>query len=175
MTNQLLDAIGGSPGVSPMTEKKKSSRPAKKKPGRRWSSPAGGTARGSSHDPTSSKRNWGICLKMWLVPHCTQWFCWSLSLKKLLFHWGYSPFSDIPMWELMKPTIFSPFDGGTCHGDVIGVLFNQHDDSCGSMLPNKKRWDQPSVWTPDHNGIWWDVQVWYGWGKDSITQKLASG
>ena len=30
-----------------------------------------------------------------LVPHCTQWFCWSLSLLNG-YNWGYAPFSDIP-------------------------------------------------------------------------------
>ena len=31
------------------------------------------------------------------VPHCTQWFCWSLSrFEKWLFQWEYTPFSDIP-------------------------------------------------------------------------------
>ena len=28
----------------------------------------------------------------------TQWFCWSLSLLNG-YNWGYTPFSDIPMWQ----------------------------------------------------------------------------
>ena len=41
---------------------------------------------------------WKCC-----VPRKTQWFCWSLSLHiptKWLFHWGYTPFSDIPIWGI---------------------------------------------------------------------------
>ena len=47
--------------------------------------------------------NMWVCLKISEnhVPRKTQWFCWSLSLWKMankwLFHWGYTPFSDIPM------------------------------------------------------------------------------
>ena len=29
------------------------------------------------------------------VPHCTQWFCWSLPLLNG-YNWGYTPVSDIP-------------------------------------------------------------------------------
>ena len=35
------------------------------------------------------------------VPHCTQWFCWSLSLLNGYFiggYWGYTLFSDKPIW-----------------------------------------------------------------------------
>ena len=45
----------------------------------------------------SSLRN--QCSKMGLsensVPHCTQWFCWSLSLLNG-YNWGYTLFSDKP-------------------------------------------------------------------------------
>ena len=45
--------------------------------------------------------NW-VCLKMWLVPHCTQWFCWSLSLWKMAISLGvWTPFSDIPNWLIL--------------------------------------------------------------------------
>ena len=31
------------------------------------------------------------CVWKWLVPHCTQWFCWSLSLWKMAsYHWEYT-------------------------------------------------------------------------------------
>ena len=36
-----------------------------------------------------------VCLKI-MYPY-TQWFCWSLIPTKWLFHWGYTPFSDIPI------------------------------------------------------------------------------
>ena len=38
-----------------------------------------------------------VCLKI-VYPY-TQWFCWSLSLFLWLFHWGYTPFSDISIWD----------------------------------------------------------------------------
>ena len=41
---------------------------------------------------------WSINWFVWkcCVPHCTQWFGWSLSLLNG-YHWGYTPFSDIPI------------------------------------------------------------------------------
>ena len=39
------------------------------------------------------------CVWKWLVPHCTQWFCWSLSLWKIAISLGiYPKFSDKPIW-----------------------------------------------------------------------------
>ena len=39
------------------------------------------------------------CVWKCCVPHCTQWFCWSLSLWKMAISLGiYPTFSDIPMW-----------------------------------------------------------------------------
>ena len=37
-----------------------------------------------------------VCLKI-VYPY-TQWFCWSLSLLNG-YNWGYTSFSDIPMWH----------------------------------------------------------------------------
>ena len=37
------------------------------------------------------------CVWKWLVPHCTQWFCWSLSLWKMAISLGrLTLFSDKP-------------------------------------------------------------------------------
>ena len=42
------------------------------------------------------------CVWKWLVPHCTQWFCWSLSLLNG-YNWGYTPFSDISLCMIFPP------------------------------------------------------------------------
>ena len=48
------------------------------------------------------------CVWKWLVPHCTQWFCWSLSL--LNGYWEYSLFSDNYLSTFLWSTlIFSSF------------------------------------------------------------------
>ena len=38
------------------------------------------------------------CVWKYCVPHCTQWFCWSLSLLNG-YNWGYTLFSDKPIWK----------------------------------------------------------------------------
>ena len=50
----------------------------------------------------------------WLVPHCTQWFCWSLSLLNG-YNWEYTLFSDKPMWKSPASMVFprkAPFVDG---------------------------------------------------------------
>ena len=37
------------------------------------------------------------CVWKCCVPHCTQWFCWSLSLLNG-YNWGHTLFSDKPIW-----------------------------------------------------------------------------
>ena len=48
-----------------------------------------------------------VCLKI-VYPY-TQWFCWSLSLLNG-YNWGYTPFSDIPIWSFLGNFIV-PFLG----------------------------------------------------------------
>ena len=46
---------------------------------------------------------WNIWVCYWKcsVTHCTQWFCWSLSLLNCYFIGGINPtFSDIPIWMI---------------------------------------------------------------------------
>ena len=43
----------------------------------------------------------------WLVPHCTQWFCWSWSLWKMAISLGIlTLFPDIPKWDLESVFFF---------------------------------------------------------------------
>ena len=45
-----------------------------------------------------------VCLKMLAKPHCTQWFCWSLSLWKMAISLGiYPTFSDKPSCWIPVP------------------------------------------------------------------------
>ena len=57
-----------------------------------------------SHLATSSEKLWGAARKLLLMWVClkivypyTQWLMIIIPTK-WLFHWGYTPFSDIPMW-----------------------------------------------------------------------------
>ena len=46
-----------------------------------------------------------VCLKMWLVPHCSQWFCWSWNpvLKWLAIIGNINPtFSDKPICQGLR-------------------------------------------------------------------------
>ena len=40
------------------------------------------------------------------VPHCTQWFCWSLSLLNG-YNWEYTLFSDKPIWFLLMELLIT--------------------------------------------------------------------
>ena len=48
---------------------------------------------GSLTSPKSYGCVWKCC-----VPHCSQWFADHYPYEKWLFHWEYTPFSDIPKW-----------------------------------------------------------------------------
>ena len=49
-------------------------------------------------DPSASLHG---CVWKCRVPHCTQWFCWSLSLLNG-YNWEYTIFSDKPTWTGVK-------------------------------------------------------------------------
>ena len=61
-----------------------------------------------------------------LVPHCTQWFCWSLSLLNGYFIGNINPtFSDKPTFQYISG-IF-PVDFGPMFGPFLDLLEHLDD------------------------------------------------
>ena len=68
----------------------------------------------------------------WLVPQKTQWFSWSDFPTKWLFHWGYTPFSDIPIYLEVDLICFLA-------GDILISVKSQRWDFANQISDSLKR------------------------------------
>ena len=93
------------------------------------------------------------CVWKCCVPHCTQWFCWSLSLWKMAISLGiYPTFSDKPKW-LWKLTLFFgmrqkalelwnlPQHGPGSPWNDLRHCVDQEEGCYCTMIFSKKLWD----------------------------------
>ena len=76
-----------------------------------------------------------VCLKI-VYPY-TQWFCWSLPLLNG-YHWGYTPFSDIPKWILF----FQDAPPHSCGAAVGAAVALSQKVAAGNLVA---RWC-PQTW-----------------------------
>ena len=70
-----------------------------------------------------------VCLKMWLVPRKTQWFCWSLSLLNGYFIWGIPHFQTYPFvddWFAIPTSKYS-------HAEASVAMFTTFTKSAVAM------------------------------------------
>ena len=84
------------------------------------------------------------CVWKWLVPHCTQWFCWSLSLLNGC-NWEYTLFSDKP---LCRGSVFSP-------SSILGSYSRRLLPNSNSHVRSKVLKVDPKSLTHKSTNIWW--------------------
>ena len=104
------------------------------------------------------------CVWKWLVPHCTQWFCWSLSLWKMAISLGIlTLFSDKPIWPEMDRD-----------GPNWGGSFCRHMDELATLIECCRR-DTSHCFTAFLKHQLWNIKFHSEFNSDFIRLIIPSG